>query len=231
MLADHIDVSPLVERSDELVSKCLEKALRAGVDKGEADALHTWVLRRLRVRDPVVERALTALLNRDAGWGAANYEQEVFDRYSWELAAEMAGEPRDPEGLWTYSVGSFESCGATFEVLLHRPDDRCPGSPHMHVRMECPPRVPHVLIGLYEAVYLPFGHRRWELDRRRREDLADFLESLRFPGESWPLWGHVAQTWRYACEEDGTGEVRDLDFESMPDYRTLWWPDGEEDPA
>lgn len=227
MLADLIDPTPAVELADGLVSDCRERAARAGVDVTDADALHTWAIERANGREPVVERAMAALFKRDAAWGAANLEQDPFGRYTWEVAAEVAGEPRDMGSLWTYGLGVFKSCGTTFEVVIHRPGGHCCDVPHLHVRMQRHPGVPDVCVGLYEAVYVPFGHRHWELDRRHREDLADFLEELRYPGEGWPRWYDAENTWERACEMDGRERPPHIGFEAMPDYRLLHWPDGE----
>ena len=228
-LEDIIDVGPFVDRANELVDECRVAACASDDRRYDSDAIHDWVAARAEARDEIVERAMRALLMRDCAWGAADLDHSPYERYVWELTAEICDQPLGDRGMWFKRIGSFESCGQTFEVSIHRPSRACSEVPHMHVRMAHIPPVPDVCVAIFEPVYVPSGLRHCSFDDRHREDFANYMWRLDSWADPWPIWHDISCDWRDLCREEG---LECPDYPSygaehefpVPDYHRLHWP-------
>lgn len=228
-LEDIVDVEPIVNVSDELVDRCRIAFEATDHDLFQRDSIHDWVVTRALADDRLVSDAMRALFARDCAWGVADLDHSPKERYLWELTAEIAREPRDSRWMWSKTLGSFESCGQTFEVSIHRPAGRSSKIPHMHVRMVHQPVVPDVCVAIFEPVYVPNGLRRWGFDDRHREDFANYMWRLDSFADPWPIWHDIEGHWLDICQEEG---IEPPDYPHMgdehtfpvPDYHMLHWP-------
>ena len=124
------------------------------------------------------------------------------------------------DGNWLYPLGSFESCGATHEVLLRW------SKPLLLVRMVHFPPVPGVCVDLFEPVYVPNWRRLWQFDDRHRDDFASFMERPVEGREGQTHWDVAVEAWLHAHPEDGEeGSAREHRMGEVPDYQQLHWPD------